>query len=74
MLRLDVDSLASGYTVPADNPTARLRAFGGGEPRPEAWAMGLRNPWRYSFDPLNGDLYIGEVPYVADRLQKFARV
>jgi glucose/arabinose dehydrogenase len=28
---------------------------------PEIWAYGLRNPWRFSFDPCNGDLYIGDV-------------
>lgn len=40
------------YAVPADNP---------GFPRPEIWSIGLRNPWRYSFDRLTGDLYIGDV-------------
>lgn len=60
MLRLDVDSTREGYATPPDNPTAALAAWGG-QPRPELWAMGLRNPWRYSFDPLNGDLYIGDV-------------
>src|SRR3989304_2132574 len=34
--------------------------FGGGGP-PEVWASGLRNPWRFSFDRLTGDLYIGDV-------------
>ena len=49
ILRLDVDS-AEPYAVPADNP------FGN-----EVWAYGLRNPWRFSFDRLTGDLYIGDV-------------
>jgi glucose/arabinose dehydrogenase len=49
VLRLDVDS-AEPYAVPADNP------FGN-----EIWDYGLRNPWRVSFDPLTGDLYIGDV-------------
>lgn len=31
------------------------------EPKPETWAVGLRNPWRYSFDPDTGDLWIGDV-------------
>ena len=55
MLRLDVDS-GEPYTIPADNPFV-------GDPdiRDEIWAMGLRNPWRYSFDRLTGDLYIADV-------------
>lgn len=40
------------YTIPADNP---------GFPRGEIWSIGLRNPWRYSFDRLTHDLYIGDV-------------
>jgi glucose/arabinose dehydrogenase len=49
MLRIDVavpDSHPSGYEVPPDNPFIR----GGVSARPEIWAFGLRNPWRYSFD------------------------
>jgi glucose/arabinose dehydrogenase len=49
MLRIDVnvgDSHASGYEIPPDNP---FRG-GGVAARPEIWAFGLRNPWRYSFD------------------------
>lgn len=49
ILRLDVDS-AEPYVIPADNP------FGN-----EIWAYGLRNPWRMAFDPVSGDLYIGDV-------------
>jgi glucose/arabinose dehydrogenase len=51
MLRIDVDvadTHPSGYEAPADNPF-----MGGRGPvaaRPEIWAFGLRNPWRYSFD------------------------
>jgi glucose/arabinose dehydrogenase len=47
MLRVDVavpDSDPIGYRVPSDNP------FAAGLARPEIWAIGLRNPWRYSFD------------------------
>lgn len=55
MLRLDVDS-AQPYAAPKDNPFATNPDFA-----PEVWAMGLRNPWRFSFDRLTGDLYIGDV-------------
>jgi glucose/arabinose dehydrogenase len=65
MLRIDVavpDTNTAGYQVPASNP------FVGGVPvaaRPEIWAFGLRNPWRYSFDdPARGGtgaLVIGDV-------------
>ncbi|MGD8490211.1 MAG: PQQ-dependent sugar dehydrogenase, partial [Anaerolineae bacterium] len=54
MLRLDVDS-ATPYAIPPDNP------YVGVDGRDEIWAIGLRNPWRFSFDRDNGDLYIGDV-------------
>ena len=54
ILRIDVDQ-GQSYAIPADNPFAN----GGG--KPEIWAYGLRNPWRFSFDRLTGDLYIGDV-------------
>ena len=44
------------FGVPADNPFAD-----GGAADPTIWAYGLRNPWRFSFDPLTGDLWIGDV-------------
>jgi len=54
-----IDPAPSGgrnYTVPADNP------FVGREgARPEIWAYGLRNPWRWSFDRATGDVWIGDV-------------
>jgi glucose/arabinose dehydrogenase len=55
MLRLDVDG-ASGYAIPADNPFATDTSGA-----PEVWAWGFRNPWRFSFDRVNGDLYIADV-------------
>jgi glucose/arabinose dehydrogenase len=54
LLRIDVDG-GSPYALPPDNPFAT----GGG--RPEIWAYGLRNPWRFAFDPATGDLYVGDV-------------
>jgi uncharacterized repeat protein (TIGR01451 family) len=54
MLRLDVNG-QTPYAIPADNP------YVGGEGRDEIWAIGLRNPWRFSFDRETGDLYIGDV-------------
>ena len=52
--RLDVD-IAAPY-IPADNPFVSDATA-----RPEIWSYGLRNPWRFSFDRENGDLYIGDV-------------
>lgn len=55
MLRLDVSG-AGDYTSPAGNPYATSGTF-----RHELWNYGLRNPWRFSFDRSNGNLYIGDV-------------
>jgi hypothetical protein len=55
ILRLDVDHGAP-YTVPAGNPFV-----GQAGTRPEIWSLGLRNPWRFSFDRQTGELYIGDV-------------
>ena len=55
MLRIDVDHGAP-YSIPPDNPFV-----GAGDPLDEIWALGLRNPWRYSFDRVTGDLYIADV-------------
>ncbi len=70
MLRIDVDSTTSAgssglcgagpdgsaaYAVPGDNP------FVGESACAEVWALGLRNPWRWSFDRTTGDLWIGDV-------------
>ena len=54
ILRIDVDG-GENYVVPADNPFLK------GKGLPEIWAYGLRNPWRFSFDTLTGDLYIADV-------------
>lgn len=53
ILRIDVSGAT--YSIPADNPYVS----GGG--LPEIWAIGLRNPWKMSFDSSNGDLWIADV-------------
>jgi glucose/arabinose dehydrogenase len=55
LLRVDVNG-ATRYTIPQDNPFVGIRGV-----RREVWALGLRNPWRFSFDRLTGDLYIADV-------------
>ncbi|MEX1188096.1 MAG: PQQ-dependent sugar dehydrogenase [Bacteroidia bacterium] len=59
MLRIDVSG-ESGYTIPADNPFV-----GTNDPNnlvlDEIWSIGVRNPWKYSFDRLSGDLWIADV-------------
>jgi len=55
ILRIDVDS-GSPYGIPPGNPFV-----GDAGTRPEIWAFGTRNPWRFSFDRLTGDLFIGDV-------------
>jgi len=63
ILRIDVDAAPAqgrAYAIPDANPFAAGGTDPGGG-APEIWAYGLRNPWRFSFDPANGDLYIGDV-------------
>ncbi len=55
LLRLDVNS-GTPYAIPAGNPYI-------GQPgaRPEIWALGLRNPWRFAFDRVGGQMYVADV-------------
>lgn len=57
MLRIDVDTTAPGlnYGFPATNPFVAQAG------KQEIWAIGLRNPWKFSFNRLNGDLWIADV-------------
>ncbi len=54
ILRIDVSGDA--YTIPADNPFANMSTA-----LPEIWVYGLRNPWKFAFDELTDDLYMGDV-------------
>ncbi len=54
ILRIDING-ASPFGIPSDNPFA----LGGG--LPEIYATGIRNPWRFSFDTANGDLWLADV-------------
>ena len=60
LLRIDVDREEEGraYGIPGDNPFVTGDSK---ERRPEIFAYGLRQPWRFSFDPANGDLWVGDV-------------
>jgi len=56
LLRIDVEGIETPYSVPPSNPFVGKMAY-----RPEIWALGLRNPWRFSFDRRTRDLWIGDV-------------
>ncbi|MCH6548028.1 MAG: PQQ-dependent sugar dehydrogenase [Gemmatimonadetes bacterium] len=58
LLRIDVDNPDPGmnYGIPADNPFA-----GSASARGEIWIYGLRNPWRFAFDDVDGLLYVADV-------------
>jgi glucose/arabinose dehydrogenase len=56
LIRIDVDPVHGTYANPPDNPFV-----GNGSVRDEIWALGLRNPWRISFDSQTGDLFIADV-------------
>ena len=61
MLRIDVDTIAGSlnYGFPPTNPFVTQAG------KEEIWAYGLRNPWKFSFNRLNGDLWIGDVGQVS---------
>jgi glucose/arabinose dehydrogenase len=54
--RLEARPASPFYAIPPDNPMAAA-----GVPLGTIWAKGLRNPWRFAFDPVGGDLYIADV-------------
>lgn len=58
LLRIDVEHPREkiAYSIPADNPFIDVPGA-----RPEIWAYGLRNPWRFSFDTRTGTLYLADV-------------
>lgn len=56
MLRIDVNAAAGRYGIPADNPFATSATA-----EKATWSTGLRNPWRWSFDRVAGDLWLGDV-------------
>jgi len=60
LLRIDVDRAEAGraFAIPSDNPFVQ---HADPEVRPEIWAYGLRQPWRFSFDPKTRDLWVADV-------------
>lgn len=58
ILRIDVNNSSplAPYAVPANNPFVGQTSY-----LPEIWSLGWRNPWRFSFDRLTGDMWIGDV-------------
>jgi len=69
LLRIDVDRAEGdrAYAIPADNPFV-----GRADARPEIWAYGLRNPWRFCFDRVTGELWMADVGQ--DRAEEVAIV
>jgi glucose/arabinose dehydrogenase len=55
ILRIDVNT-KTGYGVPKDNPFVGKEGY-----RPEIWTLGMRNPWRFTFDRATGDCYCGDI-------------
>jgi glucose/arabinose dehydrogenase len=72
-LRIDVNSdaypsdTARNYAIPATNPYKDSASV-----RPEIWARGLRNPWKWSFHPVTGDIWVGDVGQ--DNWEEISRV
>ena len=67
ILRIDINT-ESGYKIPDSNPYKNEQ-----DKLEEIWAYGLRNPWRFSFDKFNGDLYIGDVgQYLWEEINKIS--
>src|SRR5262249_10363542 len=66
LLRIDVHG-AAPYAIPPDNPFAGV--FGS---RDEIWSIGLRNPWRFAFDRLTGDLWLGDQGESMEELDRIA--
>lgn len=62
LLRIDVDTPPNGppYVIPTGNPFVET-PVDNPNTLPEIWALGLRNPWRFGFDRVTGDLFIGDV-------------
>jgi glucose/arabinose dehydrogenase len=56
MLRIDIGADGKPYSIPPSNPF-----LGNNKARPEIWAYGLRNPWRFSFDRLTHEMLIADV-------------
>lgn len=69
MMRIDVDRADArhAYGIPQDNPFRNEPGI-----PPEIWASGFRNPWRFCFDPANGDLWLADVGQ--DRVEEVALV
>ncbi|HKQ39216.1 MAG TPA: PQQ-dependent sugar dehydrogenase [Verrucomicrobiae bacterium] len=69
IIRIDVDGRDAGleYAIPVDNPFRNRN-----DARPEIWALGFREPWRFSFDTATGDLWVGDVGQ--DRVEEVAIV
>lgn len=68
ILRIDVDG-GNPYGIPASNPFANDTSGAAG--RPEIWAVGLRNPWKFAFDRATGAFFIGDVGQ--DRFEEIHR-
>lgn len=56
ILRIDVDAENTPYNIPTDNPFVQDTSY-----KSEIWALGMRNPWRFSFDRQTNDLWIADV-------------